>query len=272
MVWAGLAAVCALLVACSDNSGPPVATRAPLTVPETRPGEQPVEALVPRVVRELPHDIDAFTQGLELDAGTFVESLGLYGESGIRRVDPGTGDVLAHTDLDDDLFGEGLTRVGDRWLQLTWREGVVLVWDDELREVDRLTIAEQGWGLCFDGEVLHHSDGSALLRQRDPDDLTELGRVQVTLDGAPLDQLNELECVDGAVWANVWQTNTIVRIDSASGEVTAVVDASSLTERVEVDNPGDDVLNGIAHDPATGHFFLTGKHWPTVFEVELVPA
>jgi glutaminyl-peptide cyclotransferase len=231
-----------------------------------------VVELVPRVVRTLPHDTDAFTQGLELDGDTFVESVGLYGESGIRRLDAGTGEVVAETELTGDLFAEGLTKVGDRWIQLTWVEHVALVWDDDLREVARLDIPEQGWGLCFDGEVLHHSDGSAVLRQRDPEGMREVGRVTVTLDGAPQAQLNELECVDGTVWANVWHTNTILGIDATSGEVTHVVDASALAEQVEVGNPSEDVLNGIAFDDATGHYWLTGKHWPTLFEVELVPA
>lgn len=254
--------------ACSTDRGePPLATGVPITAP----ADGSVLQLVPRVLRTLPHDTDAFTQGLEFEGDVLVESLGLYGESGIRRVDPESGDVLAHSDLDDDLFGEGLTRVDDRWLQLTWREGVVVIWDAELREVDRLEIPGQGWGLCFDGEVLHHSDGSAVLRQRDPDDLSELGSVTVTLDGEPLAKLNELECVDGSVWANVWLTNTIVQIDPATGAVTAIVDASTLAEQVKVGDPSQDVLNGIAHDPRTRTFWLTGKHWPTMFEVELIP-
>ncbi len=253
------------LAACSDDTEP-AAVGPTITAPEG------VRHLVPEVVSTAPHDTDAFTQGLEIDGGEVVESTGLYGRSDIRRVDPSTGEVLASTPLDDELFAEGLTQVGDRWLQLTWQEQVVLVWDDELREIDRLDLPGEGWGLCLDGDRLVHSDGSATLHLRDPDDLTELDAVTVTLDGRPMSQLNELECVDGTVWANVWHTTTILGIDPDTGEVTDVVDASSLAEQVEVGDAAQDVLNGIAHDPATGRFWLTGKRWPTMFEVELVPA
>lgn len=258
-------ALAPLVAGCGEETEP-AAVGPTITVPAG------VRHLVPEVISTAPHDTDAFTQGLEVDGDTVVESTGLYGSSDIRRVDPITGEVLASTPLDDELFAEGLTRVGDRWLQLTWQEQVVLVWDDELREVDRIDLPGQGWGLCLDGDRLVHSDGSATLHLRDPDDLRELGAVTVMLDGAPMSQLNELECVDGTVWANVWHTTTILGIDPDTGEVTDVVDASSLAEQVEVGDAGNDVLNGIAHDPATGRFWLTGKHWPTMFEVELVPA
>lgn len=262
----GATALAALLVGACSDAKQPAATGPTITAPAG------VRHLVPVVLSTAPHDTDAFTQGLEVDGATIVESTGRYGSSDIRRVDPTTGEVLASTGLDDDLFAEGLTRVGDRWLQLTWQEQTVLVWDDELRLIDRLDLAGEGWGLCLDGDRLVHSDGSATLHLRDPEDLTELAAVTVTLDGAPISQLNELECVDGTVWANVWHTTTILGIDPDTGEVTDIVDASSLAEQVEVGDPAEDVLNGIAHDPATDRFWLTGKRWPTMFEVELLPA
>lgn len=229
-----------------------------------------VTKLEPRIIRTFPHSTDSFTQGLELHNGKLFESVGLYGSSGMNRLDPVDGELELSADLDASLFGEGITRVGDRWYQLTWREGAVIVWDDEFNQVHRFEIDGEGWGLCFDGTTLFQSDGSSTIHLLDPDDLSESGSLEVTLEGAPVDMLNELECAESRIWANVWESPTIVGIDPDSGEVEAVIDATSLVESVDVGIPAEDVLNGIAFDEDTGHYFLTGKRWPLVFEVELV--
>lgn len=220
------------------------------------------------VVRVLPHDPQAFTQGLLWWDGSLWESTGQYRVSEVRRVDPETGEVLHKAGLTPDLFGEGLARVGDVLYQLTWREGVALRWKlPDLTPDGRLSYVGEGWGLCFDGEHLVWSDGSSLLRFIRPEDFSVVRELQVTLEGKPLQSLNELECVDGRIWANVWTTEYLAEIDPATGRVETFVDASGLLTREE--RIGTDVLNGIAHHPESGHFFITGKLWPKMFEVRL---
>lgn len=173
--------------------------------------------------------------------------------------------------LPGDLFGEGITVTGDRIWQLTWQEGVALERDREtLAELRRVEYSGEGWGLCFDGTRLVMSDGSDRLTFRDPATFAPTGSVEVRAEGSPVEELNELECVDGQVWANVWRSDQIVRIDPASGQVTAVVDASGLLSPQQ--RAGTDVLNGIAAVPGTDEFLLTGKLWPAVFRVRFVPA
>lgn len=241
---------------------------------EGTPDEPTVQRLVPRVVAEHPHDPTAFTQGLEVVDGFLWESTGLYGESTLRVVDRTTGHLLGSVALDPGLFGEGLTALGDgRLLQLTWKAGRALVWEAAtLEQADSWAYGGQGWGACrLDDDTLVVSDGSAGLAFREVDGFGRTGGIEVRLDGELVENLNELECVDGTVWANVWQTDRIVAIDPVTGRVHTEVDASGLP----VDRTGlgvDDVLNGIAHDPTTGLFLLTGKRWPVLFEVEFVPA
>ena len=228
--------------------------------------------LAPEILAEVPHDADAFTQGLLIHDGRVFESTGLYGRSSLREVVLATGEVLRLRPLADELFAEGLARVGDELIQLTWREGVALRYDLETFEPTGLHRYDgEGWGLCFDGTALWMSDGSARLTRRDPSTFEVKDRVAVTLDGEPLPRLNELECVDGAVWANVWQTDRIVRIDPERGRVEAVVDAAGLLDaetRASLDQ--DAVLNGIAWDGEA--FWLTGKRWPAMFRVRFEEA
>lgn len=227
--------------------------------------------LVARVVRRYPHRPDAFTQGLLFHEGVLYESTGRRGLSELRLVDLATGSVRRRRALSERYFGEGLARVGERLVQLTWTSGRAIVFSrDDFEPVRELEYAGEGWGLCFDGERLVMSDGSAWLSFRDPDTFAEQQRVRVTHAGRPLGRLNELECVDGLVWANVWTTDEIVAIDPDRGEVTAVVDASGLLSREE--RAGTDVLNGIAWAQDRGHFLITGKLWPWLFEVDFVPA
>ena len=226
-------------------------------------------ALVPQVLAEVPHDPAAFTQGLELVDGALYEGTGLAGRSQLRELDPATGAVRRAVPLPGELFGEGITVVGDRIWQLTWQDGVVLEWDRASFTVLRqLPLDGEGWGLCHDGERLVRSDGTDRLRFHDPDTFAETGSVAVTLDGVPVTELNELECVDGQVWANVWRTDRLVRIDPADGRVTAVVDATGLLDPAR--RAATDVLNGIAADGED--LLLTGKLWPTTFRIRLVPA
>lgn len=229
-------------------------------------GPAPAERLGVEVVAVWPHDPEAYTQGLVWAEGDLFESTGRYGRSKLRRVDLESGRVEAEASLADDLFGEGLARVGERLVQLTWREGRALVWSlSDLAPLAERRYAGEGWGLCHDGERLFMSDGSADLTVRDPTTFAEVERLRVTLDGRPLPRLNELECAEGWVWANVWQREWIVRIDPLGGRVTAVVDASGLL--ADEERRRADVLNGIAHAPERGTWLVTGKLWPKVFEV-----
>lgn len=231
---------------------------------------QSVPRLRAEVIDTLPHDRSSFTQGLELDNGTLYESTGTYGGSKLRALDPKTGQARSETRLPDDLFGEGMTVVGDRIWQLTWQEGVALERaKDSLRELRRVPYDREGWGLCWDGDRFIASDGSADLTFREPESLNQQGEVQVHLDGEEVTQINELECVDGDVWANLWNSEHLVRIDPDTGAVTAVVDASDLLTPEEAAEA--DVLNGIAALPASGEYLLTGKNWPKLFHVRFVP-
>jgi len=179
--------------------------------------------------------------------------------------------VEAKVDLEPQLFGEGLAQVGPRLFQITWQDGRALVWNAaRLAKEREFSYTGEGWGLCYDGKRLVMSDGSDALSFRDAETFAKTGQVAVRLDGQPVYKLNELECVDGLVYANIWQDEFIVRIDPASGRVTGLIDASGLLTFTEKEHA--DVLNGIALVPGTHHLLLTGKLWPRMFEVELVPA
>jgi len=229
--------------------------------------------LRPEVMSVRPHDWRAFTQGLLLHNGLLYESTGLYGQSTLREVDPQTGEVYRRLDLPPNLFGEGLALVDDRLIQLTWIEGIAIVHDlPTFEKRAELRYSGEGWGLCYDGEKLVMSDGSDQLFFRDPTTFQLLGQVGVLLEGRPVRQLNELECVGDSIYANVWQTDDILRIDQRTGRVIAVVDASGLlTPEERRARPPDDVLNGIAYDATNDVFLVTGKRWPRLFEVRFVP-
>lgn len=227
------------------------------------------EALEVRVLREYPHSTEAFTQGLLMDDGNLFESTGLHGRSSLRRVNLETGQVLQRQMLGSDVFGEGLALVGDELVMLTWHAGRAIRFDRASFEpLGEFEYEGEGWGLCFDGEQLVMSDGSDTLFFRDPETFEVLRQVEVTKLGRPQRYLNELECVDGRVYANVWQRNEILRIDPERGEVTAVIRAEGLL--TDAERLRADVLNGIAHIEGTDRFLITGKEWPRVFEVEFV--
>ncbi len=232
-------------------------------------GDQPATWEV-EVLSVIPHDPQSYTQGLELSGDVLVESVGRYGQSEIRLVEPLTGDVLNATDLADDHFGEGATVVGSTIIQLTWREGIALVWSlADLALLDQFTYAGEGWGLCAQPDRLVMSDGSSTLTFRDRDDFGALGTIGVTRSGIPVERLNELECVDDFVMANVYLSDEIVVIDPDDGRVVATVDASALGD--VIDRPDDDgaVLNGIARW-TDDSLVLGGKWWPAMAEVRFV--
>lgn len=223
-----------------------------------------------KVLAEHPHDRRAFTQGLLWHDGLLYESTGQHGLSSVRRVEPTTAVVVAQYDLDPSLFGEGLALVGGRLIQLTWQAGLAFVYDAaSLVPVDQFVYQGEGWGLTWDGRRLVMSDGSSRLTFRDPATFDVLETRVVTLDGVPLTHLNELEYVDGRVYANVWYDDHIVVIDPETGKVRAVIDASGLLSPLE--RRGVDVLNGIAYDPVSATFWITGKNWPWMFQVVFVP-
>jgi len=227
-----------------------------------------------RVERTYPHAEDAFTQGLVYRPPWLYESTGLYGESTLRRVDFETGVVDDSVELESTLFGEGLALVDNRLIQLTWKEGRALVWNMDSFTIEREHSYEgEGWGLCHDGVQLWMSDGSSTLQRRDSETFELLGTLSVNYQGSPVDELNELECVGSDVFANVWQFDHIVRIDTRTGQVTAWIETGDLLSHPDVEATGmEDVLNGIAFIPERERLLLTGKLWPRSFEVELVPA
>jgi glutaminyl-peptide cyclotransferase len=233
--------------------------------------------VTPEIVSTRTHDSSCYTQGLLLHDGSLYESCGgyggnSYGPSTLRQVNPENGQVIRSVTLDGQYFAEGLALVGTRLIQLTWQEHVALVWDiTTFTEVDQFSYTGDGWGLCYDGTRLVMSDGSNRLTFRDPTDFHEIGHVDVTLEYPAgtvnsLSSLNELECVGASVYANIYtgQERWIVEIDAATGVVTRWIQAPAL--HPEWIGDWDHVLNGIAHDPATGNFLITGKLWPDLFE------
>ncbi len=234
------------------------------------PGLPPVQRV--EVVREFPHDPEAYCQGLVWSDGALYESTGRHGSSSVRRVDLETGEVAALTRLPTRLFGEGLAAHGGELIQLTWRARTARVYDPaDLSLVRELRYQGEGWGLASDGTHLYQSDGTHVVRVRDPDTLEELRRFEVRLDERPVFHLNELELVDGELWANVWQTERIVRLDPADGRVLGWVDLAGLFDWRTI--PDDDAVpNGIAWDAADRRLFVTGKLWPVLFEVRLLDA
>lgn len=257
----------------TPSPGPSPTPTADATITPTPGGFAPVIAYVPEVLAAYPHDTEAFTQGLVWIDGLLFESTGRYGQSTLREVDLATGDVLRSIPVDEAYFAEGLALVEDRLIQITWREGAAFVYDAASFElIDTFTYEGEGWGLCYDGVDLWMSDGTPNLFRRDAATFELLETVPVALFGEPVANLNELECVDGQVYANVWQSDFIVRITPETGEVNAIVDARALlTPEQRAMLPGGAVLNGIAYLPESETFLITGKLWPALFEVTFNP-
>lgn len=222
-----------------------------------------------RVVNVYPHDRDAFTQGLVYDGGVLYEGTGLYGRSTLRRVELETGRVLERRRLPRHVFGEGITVFGDRIIQLSWRSQIVLLYDKRtLQLLSQTPYAGEGWGLTHDGTQLIISDGSANLRFLDPRTLAVVRRIEVRDERGPVASLNELEHVRGEIYANVWQTDRVAVISPQTGRVRAWIDLGGL---LSADDAPVDVLNGIAYDKERDRLFVTGKLWPKLFEIQVVP-
>jgi glutamine cyclotransferase len=222
-----------------------------------------------KVIAAYPHDPAAFTQGLAIEAGQLYEGTGQYGASTIRRVDLTSGRPEKQRALGPRYFGEGIAILNGLLYQLTWQNSVVVVYDLETFEVERTVEYEgEGWGLTHDGAELIMSDGSATIRFRDPQTFAVTREIEVRHDGVPLSRLNELEYVEGEIWANIWYDDRIARISPADGKVLGFIDLTTLYPQSA--RGSEAVLNGIAYDAAAKRLFVTGKNWPQLYEIEVV--
>jgi glutamine cyclotransferase len=288
--WLRLTAVCLTLAACTQPDATTTAgTAVPTATPTLTPTDTPIPTCDPftppvstpptsvptygyRVLYTYPHDPNAFTQGLLFADGVLYESTGIKRTpSSLREVDLNIGEVTQFLDVGSDHFAEGLVLWQDKLIQLTWQSRIAFVYDREsFALLDTWEYDTEGWGITHDGRCLIMSDGTSTLYFRDPETFAEVGRITVQDQNGPIAWLNELEYVDGEVWANIWQSNRIVRIDPATGQVVGNIDLTGLLDPTTTDQPVD-VLNGIAYDGENGRIFVTGKLWPTLFEIELVP-
>jgi len=224
-----------------------------------------------RVVKTYPHDRTAFTQGLEYRDGFLYEGTGMIGHSSVRKVELGSGSVTQKYDLPQPFFGEGITVLNQQILELTWQTQTGFVYDrSSFRVVRSFNYPGEGWGLTNDGKQIYMSDGSADIRVWDGATLKEIRRITVKDGVTPVTQLNELEWVRGEIYANVWQTDRIARISPVDGRVLGWIDLTGILPKSERLDP-DAVLNGIAYDAASDRLFVTGKLWPKIFEIKLVP-
>jgi len=263
---ASLVLAAALVAGCGA-----VAAQTPPGAPQAPPPHPPVEVF--EVVNAFPHDPEAFTQGLVYVDGRMFESTGRF-PSTVREVRLQDGAVLARADLDMVYFGEGLTEMDGRLYSITWRNGAGFIWDrDDLSApTGAFGYDSEGWGLTDDGESLILSDGTPVIRFLDPETFAVMREITVTFRGQPVPRLNELEWVEGQILANLWEQDLIVRIDPATGEVVGVIDLTDLLPNSERGDPRADVLNGIAWDAEGRRLFVTGKNWPRLFEIRLIPA
>lgn len=256
-------------------------TPTPTPTPQASQTPTPVEFLDTEVLNEYAHDSTSFTQGLVWHNGLLYESAGQYGDSDVRQVNIETSEVLRQTDVEAAYFAEGLALVDDRLIQITWKEQTAFIYDLETFEpVGTFDYSGEGWGLCYDGEFIWMSDGTDTLTARDPETFEIVRELPVTFetyhlsqmvteDGRALSEINELECVDGSVYANVWFTDYILQIDTETGQVTSIISASDLlTAEERAALPSGAVLNGIAYNEESETFLLTGKYWPKLFEVQ----
>jgi len=240
----------------------------------------PLEILEVEVISERPHDTSAFTQGLLYHDGLLYESTGRRGFSTLRAVDPQTGEVLRRFDLPDEFFAEGLTLFDNYLYQITWQAQLAFIYDLEettsttgsFNQLGAFVYSGEGWGLCSDDSQLYMSNGSSTIVVRDPNTFEPQGFYPVTMHGVFVDEINELECVDEHIYANIWRSDTIIRFDKLTGIVDAVIDTSDLlSPEVRAGLGSDAVLNGIAYDADNDVFYITGKLWSQLFEVQFVP-
>jgi glutaminyl-peptide cyclotransferase len=224
-----------------------------------------------RIVKTYPHDRNAFTQGFEFRDGFFYEGTGMAGRSSVRKVELASGRVVQKYDVPQPFFGEGITVLGQQIIELTWQTQTGFVYDkSNFRVLRSFNYPGEGWGLTNDGKQIYMSDGTAQIRVWDPATLKEVRRITVKDGARSITQLNELEWVKGEIFANVWQTDRIARISPADGRVLGWIDLTGILPKSERPD-SDAVLNGIAYDAAGDRLFVTGKLWPKIFEIKLVP-
>lgn len=261
-----LSIICAMLIGCSTEKP----AEEPKTIAETpASAAAPVRQYSFSVVETYPHDVNAFTQGLVVNNGAFLESTGQYGFSSLRRVAIRTGKVSRLEKIDARYFAEGMTVLKGRIYVLTYLNQKGFIYDEaSLQKIGEFSYFGEGWGLTTDGTHLYMSNGSNTISVHDPEGYRTLRTIGVTMDGNPVANLNELEWIKGEIWANVWQTEKILRIDPSTGRVTGVVDMSGLLPASKR-TATTDVLNGIAWDANNDHLYVTGKNWPSVFRIEI---
>ena len=224
-----------------------------------------------KILHIYPHDLNAYTEGLAFDNGILYEGTGLYGNSSIRKINLETGKLLQMIDLPPYYFGEGITIYGDTVIQITWRSHTGLIYDKEsLALVKEFTFTTEGWGITHDGEKLIMSDGTSTLYFLDPITFKEMGSIQVTYSGKQILGLNELEYIEGEIYANIWLSDYIARIDSMTGNVIGWVNLEDLLDPNEYQR-NSDTLNGIAFNKDTSSLLVTGKCWPHIFEITIIP-
>jgi glutamine cyclotransferase len=263
-----LAALC--LAACNNEPKPAA------SVSKTENSDVNIPAIIPYdIVNEYPHDPTAFTEGLEYKDGILFESTGEYGSSDIRKTDIKTGKVISSTKMDAKYFGEGLTILNGKIYQLTYREGKGFVYDlATLKKESTFSFtANEGWGMTNNGAQLIFDDGSNVLHFVDPSSFREVKRLAVTDEHGPVNEINEPELIHGFIYANLWRTELILKIDTTTGRVVGRADLGTLRQRAGISSSNSrlspDVLNGIAYDAVNNRIFITGKNWPKLFEIKL---
>ena len=252
------------VVAYKTRSKPQTITRFLLVYSDTKPGRNSY-----KVINSYPHDKGAFTQGLVYENGLFYEGTGQVGTSYLRKVEPETGKVLFQLNLQPPLFGEGIAILGEKIFQLTWESKVGFVYDKTtFKQINKIYYQTEGWGLTTIGKKLVMSDGTNILYFMDPDQFSVISTIEVYDNEKKVEKLNELEFINGEIWANIWQTDLITRIDPSSGKVIAYIDLKGILDDPETDT-NVNLLNGIAFDQAGKRIFITGKNWPKLFEIRI---
>jgi glutamine cyclotransferase len=251
-------------VAHKSDSKPQTITRFVVVYSDTKPARNSY-----KIINSYFHNKDAFTQGLVYEDGMFYEGTGESGTSYLRKVDPESGRVLFQLSLDLPLFGEGISILGDRIFQLTWKNKVGFVYNKTtMKQIGKVYFQTEGWGLTTIGKSLVMSDGTNTIYFMDPDQFSVISKIEVYDNEKKVDQLNELEYINGEIWANIWMTDLIARIDPSSGKVIAYIDLKGIISANETDL-NRNVLNGIAFDKGRNRIFVTGKNWPKLFEIRI---
>lgn len=266
----------AMLFAAACNNDKKPAETAATTTDDKSSAETTVKLISWDIVKEYPHDPAAFTEGLEFKDGFLYESTGEYGRSDIRKTDLATGKVLTQQKMDARYFGEGLTIINGKIYQLTYKEGKGFIYNQEtLKPAGSFTFnTPEGWGMTNNGSQLIFDEGSNILHFIEPGTFKEVKQLKVTDEYGPVNALNELEMIKGFIYANIWQQDVIVKIDTGTGRVVARADLSTLRQRggisqITEERGAPEVLNGIAYDAATNRIYITGKNWPKIFELKL---